>query len=216
MTVYDFPLAPLDERMYIIIGDGSAIVIDPSVNSDAIRLLRENAVNETFIFLTHEHFDHITGVETFRQMFKTSVICSDICAERICSTKYNLSSRFEIFYLMNHDLDREEYSKMCNKPFTTHADITYSGGYSMNWCGHTIQCIVTPGHSPGSSCIIIDEKHVFTGDSLVNGFDTITRYPGGNKKDFENITLPFLRAIEPDVMIYPGHGDREKKEHWNI
>lgn len=216
MVVYDFPLAPLDERMYIIIGDKSAIAIDPSINENAFGLLKENRITEVLIFLTHEHFDHITGVEAFRERFKCTVICSDKCAERICSTKHNLSSRFEIFYLMNRDLDRDEYSKMCDGPFTTHADVTYSGTYSMNWCGHMIECYETPGHSPGSCCIILDNNHVFTGDSLVNGFDTITRYPGGNKKEFEEITVPFLNSISPEAIIYPGHGEREQKRHWDI
>ena len=48
---------------------------------------------------------------------------------------------------------------------------------------------------------------VFTGDSLVNGYDTITRLPGGSKKDFNSITKPYLDSLSDDTLIMPGHGD---------
>lgn len=41
--------------------------------------------------LTHEHFDHITGIERLRSRTNSKIICSKVCAERICDSKKNLS-----------------------------------------------------------------------------------------------------------------------------
>ena len=64
----------------------------------------------------------------------------------------------------------------------------------------------TPGHSKGSICIFLDEKVMFSGDTLVTGFNTIVRLPGGSKKDFYSITIPYLKQLDEDIVVYPGHG----------
>ena len=64
----------------------------------------------------------------------------------------------------------------------------------------------TPGHSPGSICILINDKYIFSGDSLVDGNKVITRLPGGSRKDYNQITKPFLEGLSEDSIIFPGHG----------
>ena len=86
-----------------------------------------------------------------------------------------------------------------------------------------VRTIYTPGHSDCSQCIELhyspagktesDSKietsllAVFTGDSLVNGHDVITRFPTGSKKVFRETTEPYLRSLPDDLIILPGHGD---------
>ncbi|MBO4396659.1 MAG: MBL fold metallo-hydrolase, partial [Eubacterium sp.] len=48
---------------------------------------------------------------------------------------------------------------------------------------------------------------VFTGDSLVNGHDTITRFPTGNKRVFREETEPYIMSLPDNIVIFPGHGD---------
>ncbi len=48
---------------------------------------------------------------------------------------------------------------------------------------------------------------VFTGDSLVNGHHTITRFPSGNKKIYKNITVPYLNSLDESTIVLPGHGE---------
>lgn len=215
MIIYDFSLPPLDERMYLIFHKTNALMIDPFVNEEIITILQKEKTEQILILLTHEHFDHITGVNYYRQHYQTKVLCSKKCAEGIKDTRKNLSERYEIFYLMNPNMDRRLYSQMCSKPFTTYADEVFEDKLFFKWEEHSVEMYHTPGHSPGSSCIILDKIYIFTGDSLVNGFETITRFPGGSKKEYEAITLPFLKHLPENAVIYPGHGNKAAKSHWS-
>ena len=51
---------------------------------------------------------------------------------------------------------------------------------------------------------------MFSGDTLVTGYDTILRLPGGSKKDFYALTVPYLKAKNQDIIVYPGHGDNQR------
>ncbi len=216
VQIYDFPLPPLDERMYVVLEEREALVIDPSVNQAAVDLMEEHKIEKAVILLTHEHFDHITGVDFFRNLFGAKTLCSGECAVGIQDTRKNLSARYEIFYLMNPSHNREEYAKMCAAPFVCAADETFENYKLLQWCGHSVELISTPGHSPGSSCILIDKKHLFSGDSLVNGFEVITRYPGGSRKRYEECAMPFFRRLGGDTIVYPGHGNRAPIRQWSI
>lgn len=48
---------------------------------------------------------------------------------------------------------------------------TLDDGQIVETDGRKIQCILTPGHTPGSMCFFVDDKYLFTGDtvSIVNG-----------------------------------------------
>ncbi len=216
MLIYDFPLPPLDERMYIVLEGEEALIIDPSENEAAVCLMKEHKVERAVILLTHEHFDHITGVDYFRKLYGAKVLCSRECAGGIQDTRKNLSARYEIFYLMNPSHDRAEYEKMCAAPFVCTADETFENYMLLQWCGHEVELVSTPGHSPGSICILLDKRHLFSGDSLVNGCEVITRYPGGSRKQYEECAIPFFKRLDRAVIVYPGHGDRAPICQWSF
>lgn len=53
-------------------------------------------------------------------------------------------------------------------------------------------CKELPGHSNGSTGILIDEKYFFSGDSLLKDFNTITALPGGNRKLYNKVTKQYI------------------------
>jgi glyoxylase-like metal-dependent hydrolase (beta-lactamase superfamily II) len=68
-----------------------------------------------------------------------------------------------------------------------------------------LQFIHTPGHTPGSTCIIVG-NHLFTGDTLFPGGPGRTRSPENLRQEIKNIANKLLCL--PDVVeVYPGHGD---------
>lgn len=213
--IYYFSLPPIDERMYIIFSGKDAMVIDPFISDKFLMLLKQKSICNIQLILTHEHFDHITGVNYLFKNYNTRMLCSTKCAERIQDKRKNLSSQFELFYLLNpfykHDAS---YRAMCSVPFTCEPDMTFDKFLIYKWKEYTIKIWETPGHSPGSCCILLDDDHLFTGDSLVNGFKTITRYPGGDKRAFIEQTIPLLQQFAPDIMVHPGHGNCARLSHW--
>ena len=77
--IYTYDFYPIDSRMYVLLENEKALVIDPCISDDALRLLQENNVTEILVLLSHEHYDHISGVNWLRENFpKVHVMCSSV------------------------------------------------------------------------------------------------------------------------------------------
>ncbi len=214
MKIYSFP--PIDARMYITIENRKAMIIDPCISGDALMYLENEQVEDIFVILTHEHYDHISGVNWLRGQFENvHILCSQACAEALSSSHKNLSAFSNALY-MDKDMDKslEEYGWEFD--YSCSADETFEGEMEFDWEGHHFYLKETPGHSKGSICIIMDGKYLFSGDSLVTGHPTITRLPGGSKKDFQNITVPFLKNLNPEMLVYPGHGQPQNLKEYSL
>ena len=197
MIVNSYTFEPISSIMYIIIENNEALVIDPNISDEAFRLLSESGVSKVLILLTHEHCDHITGVNWFREHFETTVLCSEKCAENIEKPDKNFSQYFDVL-LMGKNTD------LHMKPFSCSADKTFRGDVELHWNGHKLYLRECPGHSEGSICIILDDMYAFTGDYLIPNQKVFTNIPGGNKKIYNETTVPYLVTLNK-FIIMPGH-----------
>lgn len=69
--------------------------------------------------------------------------------------------------------------------------------------GLKIKCLHTPGHTPGSQCFETDGA-IFTGDTLfVEGCGRVD-LPGSDPRQML-LSLKKLAALDPKIVIYPGH-----------
>lgn len=89
-----------------------------------------------------------------------------------------------------------------------HGDLLHVGTLSF-------QVIYTPGHSPGSICLLVG-RHLFSGDTLFPKGPGHTRTPANFRQAFESIRQHLL-PLPDDTLVYPGHGadtvlGREKEE----
>lgn len=90
------------------------------------------------------------------------------------------------------------------------ADRTAEHGGRLTVGGFEVEFLHTPGHTPGSVCVLLradDHHHLFTGDTL---------FPGGPGNTFGNAEafarlMRSLRecvfTLPDDTWVYPGHGD---------
>jgi len=72
-----------------------------------------------------------------------------------------------------------------------------------------LRTILTPGHTPGSICFLIEGKPIlFSGDTLFPGGPGNTSFEGG---DFPTIIRSLedrlFATLAPDTLVLPGHGD---------
>lgn len=68
----------------------------------------------------------------------------------------------------------------------------------------SVQCLHTPGHTPGSQCFLV-EGCLFSGDTLFVDACGRVDIPGGNPKEMWRSLNQTLRAVPDATVLYPGH-----------
>lgn len=208
VLVYSFPfvMPKEDANMYLIILNDEALVIDPNESEKAFDLLKSYSVKKVIILLSHEHYDHISGVNKFRSHFDCNVICSEKCSLALSSTTKNLSKFFMTYFWDDDGKTKRDEIKF-NPNYSCFADEVFVSEKRLNFHGHDIYLRETLGHSQGSICILIDDEILFCGDSLMLGKKVVTNCPGGSRKTFESNVLPYFYSLKKDLLVLPGHGE---------
>jgi len=68
-----------------------------------------------------------------------------------------------------------------------------------------LSVIHTPGHTPGSTCLIVP-GHLFSGDTLFPGGPGATRRPGSSFESIIESIQHRLFTLPDDTRVHPGHG----------
>lgn len=193
----------IDEKMYLLREADEVLMIDSVRNAEAEAYLQDMQPEKIWMILTHEHIDHIYGVNFYKERYSCEVICSEPCAAGIQDSSKNLAKYKEIVFGENEAKDIE-FDYFCI------ADRIFQKEYVWNWKQHELELMEMPGHSPGSTCIVLDGQVMFSGDTILKDFETITRLPGSSKRLFREETIPRLKKFCQELMVYPGHGKSGK------
>lgn len=204
--VYRFSMPVIDSSMYLVPAERSCLVVDPFISEEAGTLLEDLGIRECLVLLTHEHYDHISGVNWLRRRLPCRVVCTEDCAERIASPKKNLAAYFKAIVIQKSEADQREIERYLDPKYTCQADQTYAGRAELPWEDLVLTLREAPGHSPGSQLIAVGERCYFTGDSLIPGTPLVANLPGSDRKRYEEETRPFLASIVPGSVLFPGHG----------
>lgn len=193
----------LGSHIYFVTEGPDAVIIDPSDADIVDEFVRERGLSVDHAILTHEHCDHSYGCVRVRDTYRNRIYASAACSRNLKNERRNQSRYFEAFATVQIKLTCAHPKEV--KPFTAEADVTFDGDMRIEWKGHEFYLRETPGHSEGSICVLLDNRFLFSGDSLMWGEPVNTRFPGGNRKQFESITLPWLKTLDPSIHVYPGH-----------
>ena len=179
LKVHALALGAYQTNCYIIHDEHSktCCVIDPGYDADTILdKLETLGLTLEAILLTHGHFDHVGAVK-------------DLAAETQCDV-----------YLHPDDLSMPPMMTAGQLYYTK----TYAEGSRLQLAGLDIAVLHTPGHTPGSVCLLT-ETAIFSGDTLFQGSCGRTDLPGG---DWATITksLKRLAALEGNFWVFSGHG----------
>ena len=204
MMVEKFVFGFLDTNTYLLEEDGHLLIIDPADYAAVLEKCR-NAASIT-VLLTHEHFDHISGLNLIRELCASScrVIAVESCSERIQDIKANLSAYADLLAELGGKQIPEHWSPFACKA----ADISFGDGYAFQWMGYKVELFSTPGHSAGSCCIVVDDL-LFGGDTVLEN-NLMVKFPGSSKKLYRSVTAPLLEQLlvgNRVTCVYPGHGD---------
>ena len=67
-----------------------------------------------------------------------------------------------------------------------------------------LRFLLTPGHTPGGICILVDDEALLTGDTLFIGDCGRTDTNGGSNTDMFT-TLQRIKSLPDSLIVYPGH-----------
>ena len=179
MEIIPLALGDYMTNCYILRQENSkeCCILDPGYEAGRIlSLLEEKQLTPEAILLTHGHFDHVGAVK-------------DLAAETDCEV-----------YISAADLSLP--------PMITNGSLYYTGTYpengSLTIAGLSFRVIPTPGHTPGSVCLMVEDA-IFSGDPLFAGSCGRTDLPGGSWSSI-SASLKKLAALPGDYRVFPGHG----------
>lgn len=194
----------MTSNCYLVVDEEAkqCIVIDPGSEKSEreISFIQEHKLKLDYVLVTHEHSDHNWGVNALIEFFPdVKLVCSEECAKRV-------NKLYKAYFLLYYDDPNYRYD--LRQP-----DILIkSDEDTLNWNGHKIEFILTPGHSYGSMCIKADDM-LFTGDTIMpnkpyfNGRDS-------SRNDWSESVKKLQQIIPLDTIIRPGHGDSLTFKEW--
>lgn len=206
--IYRLPFELVASNMYFIPSGDTGIVIDPNENEQLLSLFKKHKTQRIVIVLTHEHYDHTIGTEWLQSKIESKLFCHQACAEAISMEKGNNPKALGLVLTIRDAADgghRLDDFMATAKTYLLHADETFDGIHELRVGDLILKCFAAPGHSPGSAIYILDEQCVFTGDSLIQHTPTILRLPGSDRTAFKQVTRPFLRSLDHNMTVFPGH-----------
>lgn len=170
---------PEHENNVWIVGDErEVIVVDPTHDLEAV--LEAVAAREVrAVICTHGHWDHTRDVPEFAARVHAPV------------------------FLSEKDLFLWTKSTGLEDGFTP-----LRPGSEFEVGGVTLKAIATPGHTPGSTSLRIDDLGaVLTGDALFPGGSGATRWDYSSFDDAIASIRDELFTLPEYTAVHPGHGD---------
>ena len=184
---------------YLIAYEKACIIVDPGDEEERIcTTVIKNDWKPESIILTHGHFDHIKDVKFVAERFNVPIFIHEFDKDFLTQPTLNLASVFGSSFEGLEDVS-----------FLQDGDIIKLGDLK-------IKVMHTPGHTPGSICLMCDDC-LITGDTLFKRAYGRTDLPGGDD-DALNDSLDKLFSLEGDYKIYPGHEEEttlfEEKKYY--
>lgn len=193
VNIKSFVNSPVDSVTYILSNpeNAEALVIDPGTQDDEriSSYIEDNKLKLKYIFLTHEHFDHILGVNFLRSRFHDiKVVSSEKTSERLVNPKKNLA-------IFHHQINL----------VVDKSDINVEEG-KLEMIGLEFEVFRTPGHTDSSISLKLGNSF-FSGDFLLQGTRVVTNLPTGSKKIYKETSTKYHDMLI-GLAIFPGHGEQ--------
>ena len=194
MKILTIPLGPIGSNSYLAVSGDEAVLVDPSVGFARIAALFPDGAPPRIemIFATHGHYDHIAEADSLRDATGAALGIHRLDAVSLQDSFLNASWTFD--------------GPMTFRP----ADRILEEGDSFRiFDDAEIVVLHTPGHSPGSSCLLLREAGkdiaLFTGDTLFRGTAGRTDFCGDPA--LMAASLRRLGHLDESLAILPGHGE---------
>jgi glyoxylase-like metal-dependent hydrolase (beta-lactamase superfamily II) len=165
---------------------GEAVLVDPAYRPrELVELVEADGLHVVGALATHYHFDHVGGsfmgheVQGIRELLETIDVPVHVQAEEV--EWVTRSTQVGGDALVAHQSG--------DHVFVGDLDITL---------------IHTPGHTPGSQCLLVDGR-ILSGDTLFLEGCGRTDLPGSDPVEMYHTLTQRLSAVSDDTVLFPGH-----------
>jgi hydroxyacylglutathione hydrolase len=166
---------------------GDAVLVDPAYRpGELVDLVVADSMNVVGVFATHFHPDHVGG-KLFGQ-------------QRVAGVKELL----DIVDVPVHVQEPEIPWLVERAGLSANQLVAHEDGDVVSVGSIAITTILTPGHTPGSQCLLV-EGRLLSGDTLFIDGCGRTDFPGGNAAEMFRTLHERLAFATDDSVLFPGH-----------
>jgi len=188
ITANIFPIQDSFTNMYLIKDSTSYIAIDAGNNleviSEELKKLNIETDQVTAVLLTHTDGDHVAALSLFKN---AEVYLSKQEEQLLTGEKYR-------FLFFGNTIEAKEYTLIEDQQIFNIGNLK-------------IQGILTPGHTVGSMCYLIDGKYLFVGDALSLKEGKINPFNSFFNTDTKTATksMEFITKLTNAEYIFTAH-----------
>lgn len=197
-------------NVYLIRQNQQCILIDTGTRKNldnVLRALKEHNIHPSqieYIILTHAHFDHVGCAGELKEITGAKIILHHKEMDWGRRGMSTFPKGTNTFFAIISELGRNFYKKLACFP-SFEPDKLIFDRYDLNELGWNGYILHTPGHSPGSISVIMNDKYAFVGDTLFGIFQNSVYPPFADQTDLLIESWESLLNTACS-FYYPGHG----------
>ncbi|NPV55345.1 MAG: MBL fold metallo-hydrolase [Anaerolineae bacterium] len=153
------------------------------------------------IWITHAHYDHYGSAAALRNLTGARIGIHLIDADYMVLARSPLGTTRRYGFIYPH---LQRILNQTNPLSTTLPDVLLSDGETLEKYGLNASILHTPGHTPGHSCLVLEDGTAFAGDLLGAfprpGLQSLLATDWGQLAG----SLEYLKSTAPK-WIYTGH-----------
>ncbi len=204
-------------NVYLIEQDGRLLLVDTGNSGQVKKALKHISTSGfdfadlKYIFLTHTHYDHAGSAAGIQKRTGARVIVHNSEADYLRKGFTPIPMGTNPYFKLISYIGRKGpgIEKAIARYDAVSPGIVFDKKLDLNDLGFNGYIIHTPGHTEGSSSLIIGDK-AFVGDAMFNFRGMI--FPGF-ANDEQGVTNSWKKLLAPDVKwFYPAHGKRVSRE----
>ena len=200
MKIKQFTWSVVDSNSWLITEKNHGLLIDAIDNEDLYSALE--SLETLNIIITHSHFDHICGLNRIKKLKPDAVVyATKQCSLNIGNKYRNMSASANAFMTFYKG---EAFSGNIDPIVCVPAEKIFEGNMRFEWQNHEVKLESYYGHSNDSMIAIIDDRYMFSGDTILS-IPTVTRFPGGSSARFWQEDIKKLETMKMEE-VFPGHG----------